>query len=163
MTTSAVFTTLYRERLADAALTALSAVDSLQLSYVKYGCAGRFPGSAMPPASLAFSDLQALGGAACPLPAGWPTAGGSDPTSVGEHWYYCKVLAPGQVTVAGSVVSIVCRLEAGEANDDGTGTEPSLFELGVFDHEHNLMIYVAHTEAVKHSGVALQSTITLTY
>lgn len=162
MTTSAVFTTLYRELYADATINPLALVDDLELSYCKYGCAGLPTGNPMPVALATYSDIQALGGAVCPLPTGWPTAGGSAPSAEGSSWYYCKPFAGGQVSVTGSVVTIICLLGGTEANDSGAGDPPSLYELGIFDKKDNLMIYVATSEVIKASGHAVQWTITLT-
>jgi len=162
LTTSAIFTTLYREIYADATLNPRAALDDLELSYVKYGCAGLPTGNPMPVALATYSDIQALGGAACPLPAGWPTAHGSEPSATGSSWYYCKALAPGQVSVAGHTVTIICLLGGTEANDNGDVDPPSLYELGIFDKLDNLMIYVATSEVIKAAGHAVQWTVTLT-
>jgi hypothetical protein len=167
MASAGVFTDLYRERYA---LVARDGVpeDGVQISYVKWGCAGLAPGAPMPTPSASYSDIQAAGGAACPLPPGWPTPAGSEGTApigtrVGSAWYYCKPLAPGTVSVADNVLTVVCALDAAEANDDGTGDNPSLYELAGFDAEDNMMFYVTFDEVIKTSEKALQRNVVVTF
>jgi hypothetical protein len=166
MASAGVFTDLYRERYATVARDG-APLDGLKLSYVKWGCADLPEGSPMPTPSAGYSDLQAAGGAACPLPPGWPTPAGSEATApagtrVGPNWYYCKPLAPGMVSVVDNVLTVVCALDAAEANDDGTGDSPSLYELAGFDAEDNMMFYVTFDEAIKTADKALQRNVVVT-
>jgi len=166
MASAGVFTDLYREWYATVARDG-AALNALKLDHIKWGCANLPSGSAMPTPVASYSDLQAAGGAACPLPPGWPTPAGSEGTApmgtrVGQAWYYCKPLAPGSVSVVDNVLTVVCALDAAEANDDGTGGEPSLYELAAFDAAGNMMFYVTFDEVIKTSEKSLQRNVVVT-
>jgi hypothetical protein len=167
MATEGVFSDFYRERYASVA-DGGAPLDALKLAYVKWGSANLPPGSALPSAQASYVDIQADGGGACPLPPSWPTPEGSENTvpvgvRVGQRWYYCKPLAGGDVSVVGNVLTVQCRLESSEANDDGTGDPPSLYELAGFDTEDNMMWYVTFDEVVKTSEKAIQRNVVVTF
>jgi hypothetical protein len=160
MATSGVFTDGYRER--QAAVADLGApLDGLKLAYVKWGCANLPAGSLMPLALSTYTDIQALGGLPCPLPGSLP--GGSEPVSTGQNWYYSKALGAADVSAAAGVLTVQCRLEAGEANDDGLGANPSLYELGLFDDEDYLMAYIVFDEVIKTDEKAIQRNVEITF
>jgi hypothetical protein len=166
MASAGVFTDLYRERYAAVARDG-APLDALKLSYIKWGCANLPSGSAMPAPAASYGDIQAAGGAACPVPPGWPTPAGSEGTApvgtrVGQNWYYTKPLALGTVSVVDNVLTVVCALDAAEANDDGTGGSPSLFELAAFDTAGNMMFYVTFDEVIKTSEKSLQRNVVVT-
>jgi hypothetical protein len=162
MASVGVFTTLYRENYAAWARDGVAS-DTLKLDYVKWGCAGLATGAARPTASAAYSEIRARSGSACALPSGWPTAGGSEPTYTGINWYYCRKLGIGDVSVIDNVLTVACRLEAGEANDNGLLVNPSLYELGVFDAQDHMILYVAFDEMIKQTGVPVERDVVVTF
>lgn len=163
MAATGVFTNAYRALLATRADSGCAGNAPL-LAYFKIGCAGLATGQATPVPSAAYADLQANGGLACPLPT--PLPRGSEtltPALVGPKWYYVKALAGGDISAAGNVLQVTCALGAAEANDDGTGGSPHLYELGIFDTAHVMIAYVTFTEATKTVGHTITRTVTITF
>lgn len=76
-----------------------------------------------------------LGGGKEPLPPGIAlTNVTASSYPVGSQYIFSKNLAPGDLTfVAPTRLQIRCSVAAAEANNDGSGSPPEFFELGVFD------------------------------
>ena len=53
------------------------------------------------------------------------------------------------VFIAPSTMQIRCQLSGSEANDDGLGNAPRLFEVGIFDDNGNMLIYATFPEQTK--------------
>ena len=69
-----------------------------------------------------------------------------------------KTLLAADVTfIAPSTIEFRCKLDPSEANDDGTGSSPKFFELGLYDDDDNLIVYATFDEQTK---VATKSLIT---
>lgn len=79
-----------------------------------------------------------------------------------------KALGGGNVTDDGAgVLTIVAKLASVEAGLDGAGlldgSDPRLFEIGIFDEDGDLMIYGTFDEEIKIAGKAIDFNIVVTY
>ena len=61
--------------------------------------------------------------------------------------------------VASTRAQIRCFVTTGEANDDGNGNPPELFELGLFDAAGNMLVYSTFPLEVKTLSKALEHII----
>lgn len=162
MAAQAVFTNLYRAKYAKLAADNLAAgiPDEMDLLGFAVGEGGfvetppasgnRFP--KMPDPTK--TDLEALGG------------------GNGQFRYLAsppeKTLGGGNVTDDGAgVLTIVAKLASTEAGLDGEGlldgSDPRLFEIGIFDQDGEMMVYGTFDEEIKIVGKAIDFNIVVTY
>ncbi len=79
-----------------------------------------------------------------------------------------KALGGGNVTDDGAgVLTIVAKLASVESGLDGEGlldgSDPRLFEIGIFDEDGDLMVYGTFDEEIKIAGKAIDFNIVVTY
>jgi hypothetical protein len=138
----------------------------LQISHFKIGCAGLPWGSPTPPLDPDYLDLVASGGGLVNLGVDFTGGGVPEPVTppcTGVDFYFCKQIAPAFISVVGSDLTVQCRLEGPEANDDGLLNPPHFYELGIFDQDDDMIVYVTFAEEVKTSTVAIQHNVTVTF
>lgn len=155
MAAQAVFTDAYRAKLADLAADDLGAgvPDMMLLLNFAVGEGGfvevppasgnRFPKTPDP----SLTDLEADGA---------------------TTFRFEKAIGASNITDDGSgVLTVVCQLDSAEAGLDGEGlldgTDPHLFEVGIFDEDGTMMAYGTFDEEVKTAGKAIDLTIVVTY
>lgn len=79
--------------------------------------------------------------------------------SAGNYYFQKSLQATDFTFLPDSTMQIRCRLEPGEANDDGTGNAPRFFEVGVFDQNNNLLVYATFAEQTKAANKILSNSV----
>ena len=79
-----------------------------------------------------------------------------------RYVYAIAPLPPGSVTRAGSVVTVVCELALGDANNDGFGNSPEFWEACLFNSEGVMVAYRTFQGQTKDAGTVIRHTWTLT-
>lgn len=81
-----------------------------------------------------------------------------------------KALTSGDIThLTDRILAITCTLDTSEFNDDGSGNDPEIWELGVFmDHptesgEKLLAFYGTFDKQTKTSAISLSNTMKITF
>lgn len=82
-----------------------------------------------------------------------------------EPWFTFRkaILAAEVVWIAPNVARITASVLAGEANDDGLGNPPDFFELGLFDANDVMVVYMTMPLETKVPGVVLGHIIDITF
>lgn len=114
---------------------------------------------------------------------GWLQAGGvqaarsPDPTLVdidciqnpsryptNSRFYFQKSFTPEKIVeITPYSVRVECLIDTTEANDDGTGTSPEFWEIGVYDGEGTMICYTTFDRQPKDDSVALRHYITIQF
>jgi hypothetical protein len=85
------------------------------------------------------------------------TASGYAP---GSQYVFTKALTGGDLTFTSpSRLQIRCFVAAAEANDDGLGSPPEFFELGVFDGAGTMLVYSTFPIEIKTDSKSLEHLI----
>lgn len=77
-----------------------------------------------------------------------------------------KNLADGDVLFSSSspaITEITAVVDTGEANNDQLGNDPEFFELGLFDENGVMLVYVTFDAETKNSGIQLNHVIELIF
>lgn len=69
--------------------------------------------------------------------------------------------APASITSSGSVLTVTCELTNSEYNNDGTGSAPVIWELGLFDTDDTMLVYATFSGVEKISTRALSFPVNL--
>jgi len=154
MAVQGVFTDLYKAKLADLAADDLvgAAADMLLVNFA----VGEGGHDEIPPAS---------GNRFPKIPDGTETDLEAD--GVGTFRFE-KAIGPANITDDGAgVLTVTCTLDAAEAGLDGEGLlfgpDPLLFELGLFDNDSDMMVYLTFDEVVKTAGKQVDIEVIVTY
>ena len=170
MANSGVFTDAYREKYADLAGDLVTIESQMPLVYFSVGEGGYqiVGGNKVPKTpDPTKTDIEAT------IDAVPPSA-----TTSATGVRFVKALPGGSVSVAGNQVTIVCELDAAEADLDGNshltgnlGGDPEIFELGIYDGDPaagspytgkaTLMAYCTLNEIVKIAGTAVTITVVI--
>lgn len=71
-------------------------------------------------------------------------------TNVPGDIYFQKTFVPADfLFISPSTMQVRCRLDLGDANDDGLGNAPRYYELGIFDDYGNMLVYATFGEMSK--------------
>ena len=152
MAASGVFTNAYRAKLAQVASNFIPdgnpGKDQLELVNFKVGEGG----STVPPApdapDPARTDIEAA-------------------TTMG-YLSFTKAIGAANISDDGAgTLTINCILSATEPGLDGngqrSGTDPHLYEVGVFDDAGTMMVYATYDEQVKTAGNQITISVVVTY
>lgn len=156
MAAQAVFTDAYRAKLADLAADDLGAgvPDMMRLLNFKVGEGGfvevppasgnRFPTTPDP----ALTDLESVGSP--------------------SQFTFTKAIGGANISDDGAgTLTVICRLDSNEAGLDGQGlldgTDPHLYEVGIFDEDGTMMVYGTFDEELKVVGKAIDLEIVVVY
>jgi hypothetical protein len=168
MAATGVYTTIYREKLAQLSADELAEQEKIDLPVLWFAVGeGGFDlqpnGSKLPKApDPARTALEA--------PTNMAAQGGDN--ALGG--YFAKRLTPVQISRAGRDVTVRCILNANEPGLDNNsklsgnvGGDPQMFEIGIYDGDvtgpSTLMAYCTFDEVTKVAGVQITLNITIRY
>ena len=154
MAIQGVFTDLYRAKLADLAADDLvgAAADMLLVNFA----VGEGGFDEVPPAS---------GNRFPKTPTGTETDLEAD--GIGTFRFEKAIGASNISDDGAGTLTVTCVLDSTEAGLDGQGllqgTDPRLFELGLFDNDSDMMVYLTFDETIKTAGKQIEIELTITY
>jgi hypothetical protein len=80
------------------------------------------------------------------------------------NYIFQKSFSPLDVGFSGPYsINLTAFVGLGEANDDGLGEPPRFFEMGLFDDENNMIVYMTFPEETKTADKTLNHVITITF
>lgn len=154
MAVQGIYTDLYRAKLADLAADDLvgSAADMLLVDF----SVGEGGFDEIPPAS---------GNRFPKTPTGTETDLYADGITT---FKFTKAIGAANISDDGAgVLTVTCVMDSAEAGLDGEGlldgSDPRLFELGLFDNDGDMMVYVTFDETIKTAGKQIEVEVTVTY
>lgn len=153
MAVQGIYTDLYKAKLADLAADDLvgAAADMLLVNFA----VGEGGFDEIPPAS---------GNRFPKTPTGAETDLEAD--GIGTFRFEKAIGAPNISDDGAGVLTVTCTLDAVEAGLDGEGlldgADPRLFELGLFDNDSDMMVYVTYDEAIKTVGKQIEIEVIVT-
>jgi hypothetical protein len=81
-----------------------------------------------------------------------------------SRYFFQKAFTSGKVVeLSPYSVRVECIVDAVEANDDGLGSAPEFWEIGIFDSEDTLICYSTFDRQPKNDSVALRHFITINF
>tara|TARA_Y100000310_G_scaffold256180_2_gene263926 strand:- start:1435 stop:1902 length:468 start_codon:yes stop_codon:yes gene_type:complete len=121
--------------------------EKMRLSYFVIGEGGHVGGVPNVPSRL-MTDIEAQG------------------YGVDGKFRFQKSFGAGDVSVGGpssNILTIVCLVDDGEANDRGDGNPPTFYELGVYDENDVMVAYLTFDGQLKVVGEPIQHTVKINY